>query len=342
MDGVDTVWLSLMKSTNVLCNQIFSAPSSSTSSLPLLDPCRTILSKRKDLKLILMSATLNTSVFVDFFPQASVLSIRGRQYPVDVLYPGLLPLSFDSYTPTPEADYIDAALITILQVHCASSSFMEIDPLICSYGRHSCLLDRSGWYWDSPVSDWRENQALACCTTERYCISFVCWWSVGIPIVFTTSSRTATDCLLTSSRQPAKSMFFLCFSSDRSSCLPTLPNRQSLWMVFATLWILDLWKYACSLAVSTIRFELSRASLVMIVCLLFLSASSRHGREQVVRVVKLLVSYAHCTHSHQTSVIVSTQKTASLLSPINPSLKSSVSPCAQRFCRYTLNDMNHM
>ncbi|KAK8810555.1 hypothetical protein WA158_007130 [Blastocystis sp. Blastoise] len=67
---------------------------------------KTILSKRSDLKLILMSATLNTNVFLNYFPDASTLYIHGRQHPVEVYY-----------TPTPEADYIDAALITILQLH---------------------------------------------------------------------------------------------------------------------------------------------------------------------------------------------------------------------------------
>eukprot|EP01104_Vermistella_antarctica_P018572 TRINITY_DN6932_c0_g1_i1.p1 TRINITY_DN6932_c0_g1~~TRINITY_DN6932_c0_g1_i1.p1 ORF type:complete len:804 (+),score=148.17 TRINITY_DN6932_c0_g1_i1:64-2412(+) len=57
------------------------------------------------LKLIVMSATLDADTFSTYF-NAKVLYVQGRQFPVEILY------TFES-----QADYIDAALIAILQVH---------------------------------------------------------------------------------------------------------------------------------------------------------------------------------------------------------------------------------
>lgn len=63
-------------------------------------------SKASPLKLIIMSATLDTKGFSEYFDGAKAVYIQGRQYPVDILY-----------TYQPEPDYLDAVLITILQVH---------------------------------------------------------------------------------------------------------------------------------------------------------------------------------------------------------------------------------
>lgn len=57
------------------------------------------------LKLIIMSASLDARVFSDYFGGARAVHIEGRQHHVDILY-----------TVHPESDYVDAALITILQV----------------------------------------------------------------------------------------------------------------------------------------------------------------------------------------------------------------------------------
>jgi len=61
---------------------------------------------RPDLKLLISSATLDAKRFSAFFDNAPVFKIPGRRYPVDVLY-----------TRAPEADYIDAAIVTALQIH---------------------------------------------------------------------------------------------------------------------------------------------------------------------------------------------------------------------------------
>ncbi|KAK8944099.1 putative pre-mRNA-splicing factor ATP-dependent RNA helicase [Platanthera zijinensis] len=61
---------------------------------------------RKDLKLLISSATLDAEKFSDFFDSAPIFKIPGRRYPVDV-----------HFTTAPEADYIDAAIVTVLQIH---------------------------------------------------------------------------------------------------------------------------------------------------------------------------------------------------------------------------------
>jgi len=61
---------------------------------------------RNDLKLIVSSATLDAEKFSKFFDDASIFMIPGRMFPVDIYY-----------TKSPEADYVDAAVVTVLQIH---------------------------------------------------------------------------------------------------------------------------------------------------------------------------------------------------------------------------------
>jgi pre-mRNA-splicing factor ATP-dependent RNA helicase DHX16 len=61
---------------------------------------------RPDLKLIISSATLDAEKFSKFFDNARIFRIPGRRYPVDIFY-----------TKAPEADYLDAAIVTTLQIH---------------------------------------------------------------------------------------------------------------------------------------------------------------------------------------------------------------------------------
>nr|GMC86308.1 pre-mRNA-splicing factor ATP-dependent RNA helicase DEAH10 [Ipomoea batatas] len=62
--------------------------------------------KYTPLKLVIMSASLDARVFSEYFGGARAVHVQGRQYPVDIFY-----------TLKPETDYIDAALITIFQIH---------------------------------------------------------------------------------------------------------------------------------------------------------------------------------------------------------------------------------
>ncbi|CAI5989236.1 unnamed protein product [Closterium sp. NIES-64] len=61
---------------------------------------------RPDLKLLISSATLDAEKFSEYFDFAPIFRIPGRRYPVDI-----------HYTKAPEADYLDAAVVTVLQIH---------------------------------------------------------------------------------------------------------------------------------------------------------------------------------------------------------------------------------
>ncbi|XP_067620340.1 pre-mRNA-splicing factor ATP-dependent RNA helicase DHX16 [Eurosta solidaginis] len=61
---------------------------------------------RPELKLLISSATLDADKFSKFFDDAPIFRIPGRRYPVDIFY-----------TKAPEADYIDACCVSILQIH---------------------------------------------------------------------------------------------------------------------------------------------------------------------------------------------------------------------------------
>lgn len=68
----------------------------------LKDLCR----RRPELKLIVTSATLDAEKFSTYFFQCPIFTIPGRTFPVEILY-----------TKEPESDYLDAALITVMQIH---------------------------------------------------------------------------------------------------------------------------------------------------------------------------------------------------------------------------------
>lgn len=62
--------------------------------------------RRPDLKIIIMSATLDAQKFQRYFNDAPLLAVPGRTHPVEIFY-----------TPEPERDYVEAALRTVLQIH---------------------------------------------------------------------------------------------------------------------------------------------------------------------------------------------------------------------------------
>ena len=62
--------------------------------------------RRPDLKIIVTSATLDAEKFSAYFFNCPIFTIPGRTYPVEIMY-----------TKEPESDYLDAALITVMQIH---------------------------------------------------------------------------------------------------------------------------------------------------------------------------------------------------------------------------------
>uniref|UniRef100_A0A4W3GF91 RNA helicase n=1 Tax=Callorhinchus milii TaxID=7868 RepID=A0A4W3GF91_CALMI len=61
---------------------------------------------RPELKVLIASATLDTQKFSTFFDEAPIFRIPGRRFPVDIYY-----------TKAPEADYLEAAVVSVLQIH---------------------------------------------------------------------------------------------------------------------------------------------------------------------------------------------------------------------------------
>ncbi|KAJ2599506.1 DEAH-box ATP-dependent RNA helicase prp22 [Coemansia sp. RSA 1721] len=68
----------------------------------LKETCR----RRPDLKVIVTSATLNAEKFSEYFNHCPIFSIPGRTFPVEVLF-----------SREPETDYLDSALMTVMQIH---------------------------------------------------------------------------------------------------------------------------------------------------------------------------------------------------------------------------------
>ncbi|CAN4082820.1 unnamed protein product [Withania somnifera] len=65
-----------------------------------------LMKRRPDLRLIVTSATLDAEKFSGYFFDCNIFTIQGRTFPVEILY-----------TKQSESDYLDAALITVMQIH---------------------------------------------------------------------------------------------------------------------------------------------------------------------------------------------------------------------------------
>ncbi|MBA0620764.1 hypothetical protein Godav_006448 [Gossypium davidsonii] len=65
-----------------------------------------VLRNRPDLKLVVMSATLEAEKFQGYFNGAPLMKVPGRLHPVEIFY-----------TQEPERDYLEAAIRTVVQIH---------------------------------------------------------------------------------------------------------------------------------------------------------------------------------------------------------------------------------
>lgn len=65
-----------------------------------------VLQQRADLKVVVMSATLDAEQFQRYFEGAPMMKVPGRMYPVEIFY-----------TPEAETDYLEAAIRTVVQIH---------------------------------------------------------------------------------------------------------------------------------------------------------------------------------------------------------------------------------
>ncbi|KAL5700791.1 RNA helicase [Ranunculus cassubicifolius] len=65
-----------------------------------------VLRNRPDLKVVVMSATLEAEKFQAYFSGAPLMKVPGRLHPVEIFY-----------TQEPERDYLEAAIRTVVQIH---------------------------------------------------------------------------------------------------------------------------------------------------------------------------------------------------------------------------------
>ena len=77
----------------------------------LMGLLKEVMLKRSDLKIIVMSATLDAQKFQTYFSNAPLMKVPGRTHPVEIFY-----------TPEPEKDYIEASVRTVMQIHQCESA----------------------------------------------------------------------------------------------------------------------------------------------------------------------------------------------------------------------------
>jgi pre-mRNA-splicing factor ATP-dependent RNA helicase DHX15/PRP43 len=87
-----------------------------------------VLQNRKDLKVVVMSATLDAEKFQEYWNGAPLMKIPGRTFNVEVFF-----------TTEPEQDYVEASIRTCVQLHLFEE---EGDILLFLTGEQVCKLLR--------------------------------------------------------------------------------------------------------------------------------------------------------------------------------------------------------
>lgn len=88
------------------CIVIDEAHERTLSTDVLMGLLKDVMLKRPDLKVVVMSATLDAVKFQKYFDGAPLMKVPGRTHPVEVFY-----------TPEPERDYVEASVRTVVQIH---------------------------------------------------------------------------------------------------------------------------------------------------------------------------------------------------------------------------------
>lgn len=73
-----------------------------------------------------MSATMDVDLFSEYFNKSPVLYLEGRQHPIQIYY-----------TKQPQSDYLQAALVSIFQIHqvgfyLSSRKIIVIPVVLCA------------------------------------------------------------------------------------------------------------------------------------------------------------------------------------------------------------------
>ena len=72
----------------------------------LMGLLKEVMVRRRDLKIVIMSATLDAERFQKYFENAPLLKVPGRTHPVELFF-----------AREPERDYVEAAIRTVLHIH---------------------------------------------------------------------------------------------------------------------------------------------------------------------------------------------------------------------------------
>ncbi|KAI6190495.1 RNA helicase [Aphelenchoides bicaudatus] len=72
----------------------------------LMGLLKEVVKNRPDIKIVVMSATLDAGKFQQYFDDCPLMSVPGRTFPVEIFY-----------TPEAERDYLEAAVRTVMQIH---------------------------------------------------------------------------------------------------------------------------------------------------------------------------------------------------------------------------------
>lgn len=92
----------------------------------LMGVLKQLIVKRKDIKIVVMSATLDAGKFQTYFDNSPLLNVPGRTHPVEILWADV-----------PAKDFLEAAVETVFQIH--SEEMEEGDILVFLTGQEvSC------------------------------------------------------------------------------------------------------------------------------------------------------------------------------------------------------------
>jgi len=72
----------------------------------LMGVLKQLITRRKDIKIVVMSATLDAGKFQTYFDDSPLLSVPGRTHPVEILWAN-----------EPARDFLEAAIETVFQIH---------------------------------------------------------------------------------------------------------------------------------------------------------------------------------------------------------------------------------
>lgn len=94
----------------------------------LMGVLKQLLARRKDIKIVVMSATLDAGKFQSYFDDSPLLSVPGRTHPVEILWAS-----------EPARDFLEAAIETVFQIH-AEEEQEEGDILLFLTGQEVSIV----------------------------------------------------------------------------------------------------------------------------------------------------------------------------------------------------------